>query len=34
MESRTETETETDLKDKGDESLQPSEACVVVRSCV
>ena len=28
MESRT--ETETDLKDKGEESLQPSKACIVV----
>jgi len=30
MESKTETETGMDLKDKGDESLQPSEACIVV----
>jgi selenocysteine-specific translation elongation factor len=32
MESKTESETrtETDLKDKGDESLQPSDACIVV----
>lgn len=30
MESKTETETGMDLKDKGDEGLQPSEACIVV----
>jgi len=30
MESKTETETGMDLKDKGDEILQPSEACIVV----
>jgi len=30
MESKTETETGMDLKDKGDERLQPSEACIVV----